>query len=103
MEKKAPTITVGIPAYNEERNIRSVLESVLQQRGSLFRLEKIIVVSDGSDDRTESMVREIAAANPIIELVADHGRKGKITRLNQLCRMNQSDFLVFLDADTVYE
>lgn len=102
MDKKH-TVTIGIPAYNEELNILNTLQSAIRQRGSHFNLEKIIVISDGSDDKTEIIVKSFAAENPIVELVADQERKGKITRLNQLCRFNTSDFLIFLDADTVFE
>lgn len=102
MDKKF-TVTVGIPAFNEELNILNTLQSAIKQNGEHFNLEKIIVISDGSDDKTEAIVKAFAAENPIVGLVADQERKGKITRLNQLCRLNSSDFLIFLDADTIFE
>ena len=51
MNKKL-TVSVGIPAYDEEANIKSLLEAILQQRQENFILKSIIVVSDGSTDRT---------------------------------------------------
>jgi glycosyltransferase involved in cell wall biosynthesis len=101
--QKKFSVTVGIPAYNEELNILYTLQSVVKQAGQLFTLEKIRVISDGSTDKTEEIVKAFSREHPMVELVADQERKGKITRLNQLCRMNESDFLIFLDADTVFE
>lgn len=97
------TVTVGIPAYNEEENIENALLSVLRQTGPSFVLDKVIVVSDGSSDKTEEVVEKMRSLYPIIKLVADQERKGKITRMNQMCRMNESDFLLFFDADIVFE
>lgn len=95
------TVTVGIPAYNEEKNIVHMIKSVLSQRRDNFVLEKIIVISDGSADSTESKVREIAEENPTVVLVADGRRTGKAERLNQLYGMNQSDIFVQFDADII--
>lgn len=100
---KKHTVTIGIPAFNEEKNIAFTIQSVLKQRGDSFMVEKILVVSDGSNDSTDEIVKKMSETFPVVTLVADSERKGKITRLNQLCRMNQSDFMVFLDADTVFE
>lgn len=103
MNERKYTVTIGIPAHNEELNVLNTLQSAIKQKGEHFNLEKIIVISDGSDDKTEAIVKAFAEENQIVELVADQERKGKITRLNQLCRLNASDFLIFLDADTIFE
>lgn len=97
------TVTVGIPAHNEAENLPYVLQSVLRQKGADILVERIIVMSDGSTDGTEAIAREFSERDGRVELVADGERRGKITRLNELCRMNRSDFLVFLDADVVFE
>lgn len=98
-EQKKYTVTVGIPAYNEEANIIAVLESILHQNQQIFILERIIVISDGSTDRTNELVREFAKQRSLVELVADGDRKGKPARLNQLYLMNHSDIFVQFDAD----
>ncbi len=102
-QEKKQTVTIGIPAHNEAENLPFMLESVLRQQGENIRIEKIVVLSDGSTDGTEAVAREFALRFPIVECLADGERKGKIMRLNELCRMNRSDFLVFLDADIVFE
>jgi glycosyltransferase involved in cell wall biosynthesis len=46
--KKNMTVTIGIPAYNEAANITSLLMALLAQNTPNFKLESIIVASDGS-------------------------------------------------------
>ena len=50
--RKKLTVTIGIPAYNEEANVRNLLVSLLAQKETNFKLQEIIVVSDGSTDKT---------------------------------------------------
>jgi len=101
--QKKITVTVGIPAYNEEANIASVLESIVGQERILFQLEKIIVICDGCTDQTEERAREFARHHPNIDVISDGERLGKAKRLNQIRTMNQSDFVINFDADVILE
>src|SRR3989344_2939682 len=95
------TVTVGIPAHNEEANIKKLLDSILSQKRDNFELEKIIVISDGSADSTEKKVLEINSDK--IKLIADGERLGKPTRINQIFREANSDIVVIFDADIKLE
>ena len=101
--QKKITVTVGIPAYNEEANIINILKSIIRQNQEKFILERIIVISDGSTDDTDKLVREFTEQYPLVELAADGSRKGKPARLNQMYSMNCSDILVQFDADLSLE
>jgi len=98
---KKPTVTIGIPAHNEEVNIANMLNSVISQEQKSFFLEKIIVALDGCTDNTESEAREFAKKYPIVELIDDGKRVGKRERLNQIYDLNQSNFIFTFDADIV--
>ena len=100
MTKKL-TVTIGIPAYNEQENIQAMLKSVLAQKGNNFVIKKIVVVSDGSSDQTVSKVKEIQKESHLISLVEGKTRKGKIIRLNKIYSLNKSDILFTFDADIV--
>jgi len=95
------SVTIGIPAYNEEKNILFLLESIVRQRREHLTLERVIIVSDGSSDKTEALVRSFAEEHPIVTLLADKKRLGQAARLNELYAMNTSDVLVNFDADTM--
>lgn len=92
------TVTIGIPAHNEEQNIGRLLAAIVSQTGNFF-LEKVIVVCDGCADNTENIVREFAKNHPIVQIISDGKRIGKSERLNQLYQINASDALITLDAD----
>ncbi len=98
---KKYTVTVGIPAYNEEVNICLTLESIIRQKQENYILEKIIVISDGSGDSTDEKVKDMAKKYPLISLLADGKRKGKTERLNELHGLNRSDIVVNFDADVI--
>ena len=97
MNKKVnlPTVTIGIPAYNEEANIRSLLKSVLAQRVN-FELE-VVIISDGSSDQTVNEVRKVRDKR--IKLHVGKTRRGKSNRISQLIAKAKGDVIVFIDAD----
>ena len=95
------TVTVGIPAHNEEANIKNLLESILSQKRDNFELEQVIIISDGSADSTEKRVSEINSDK--IRLIADGKRLGKPTRINQIFSEANSDIVVIFDADIKLE
>ncbi len=97
--KNKITLTIGIAAYNEENNIGNLISSLVKQNSKNFKLEKIIILSDGSTDKTDQIVKNLAKKNRKIFLINDYKRKGKPNRLNYLFKINKSDVVVCLDAD----
>lgn len=97
------TVTLGIPAHNEERTLPQLLSAILRQQTVGFTLERIVVVLDGCTDQTAAVVRACAQQDDRIQLLDDGKHTGKAERLNQLYRLNESDILVTLDADIVLE
>lgn len=94
-----PSVVIGIPAYNEEDNIGYLLEYLQKQVVDKFIIEKIIVISDGSHDKTNDIVANLSKKFKNIELIADGQRLGKSSRINQLFEKSESDIVVLLDAD----
>lgn len=90
-------ISIGIPAYNEEGNISNLLASLLAQKATAYELAEIIVVSDGSTDRTVAEVQTFS--DPRIILVDSGEREGKALTQNLILESFKGDLLVLLDAD----
>ncbi len=99
MKKTIPTLTVAVSVFNEERNIKNFLKSVLKQETKDFKLSKIIVYSDGSTDKTINIAKSIPSK--LIDVIEDKNRIGKSTRLNQIYKMVNTDILVQSDADVI--
>lgn len=95
--KHTPTVSICIPAYNEEKNIRRLLSSLLSQNQINFHLKEIIVISDGSTDSTVPLINDFH--NPLITLVESNDRLGKTARLNQFFSLFTGDILFLVDAD----
>lgn len=96
---KKTTITIGIPAFNEEQNIEAILRSILAQKVNTVIIENIYVYSDASTDKTNEIVNKIRRKYSSITLIVGKTRKGKYFRVNELFKMNKSDILVIFDAD----
>lgn len=97
---KKPTVTVAVSAYNEERNIIPFLESVLGQEQKEIEIKKVLVISDGSNDKTCELVRKLKSTK--IDLRDKPERKGKSARLNEIYEKLNTDFLVQSDADVTF-
>src|SRR3989304_4259584 len=94
-----PTLSVCIPAFNEEKNITFLLESVLNQKAKSFILNDITVYTDNSTDLTGKKVKEVSRKYPEVKIVEGKKRRGKYYRVNQAFHECKSNFLVVLDAD----
>jgi len=95
-----PRLTLLIAAYNEEKDIAAKLDNALALDYPPDKLE-IMVVSDGSTDGTDEIVRSFH--NRGVRLVRVEGRKGKTVSQNEAVRHASGEIIVFSDATTVYD
>ncbi len=65
-----PTYSIVIPAYNEEPRLAATLDSVLAYVHAQAWDAEVLVVNDGSRDRTLEIVQTFAAKDPVLRLVA---------------------------------
>ena len=87
-----------IAAYNEEAVIGRTIQRLLE---STYPIREVVVVDDGSHDRTAEIVAESAAADPRVCLVGQ-ANGGKWSALNNGLARVTSEIVVTLDADTVF-
>ncbi len=93
-----PSVTLIIPAHNEEAVIGAKLDNTLALDYPRDRLE-ILLVSDGSTDRTV----EIAKARAGVTVIELHERRGKAHALNHALAKAGGDIVVFSDASIQLE
>lgn len=95
-----PSVSLIIPAYNEEAVIADKLDNTLALDYPRELLE-IIVVTDGSNDRTPEIVRGYAARG--VRLLHQSERRGKIAAMNRAVPFASGEALIFSDADAMVE
>jgi glycosyltransferase involved in cell wall biosynthesis len=93
---KNPLVSIIIPAYNAEKYIKGAIESALAQT---YKNIEIVVVDDGSTDKTKDIVKEFADKR--IKYIYQKNSGVAITR-NTGIKNSTGEYIAFLDADDYY-
>ena len=88
-------VSVVIPAYNTDRYLAETLDSVLAQTYSHF---EVVIVDDGSTDRTLEIAQEYAAKDDRIRVISQPNQGVSLTR-NHGIRETTGELVAFLDSD----
>jgi hypothetical protein len=95
-------LTVVLPAYNEEAGIADIIDRVLAVKGKLANIGvsqlELMVVDDGSQDRTAKIV----SAVDNVKLISHPRNRGYGAALKTGFALAQGDLIGFLDADGTY-
>ncbi|MEM0448487.1 MAG: glycosyltransferase [Methanomassiliicoccales archaeon] len=93
------TVSVGVCAYNEGRNIGRCLESILSQKVEGFCIHEILVISSGSTDNTDSVVKDYSVRDHRVRLIRQDKREGKNSAINLFLSEAKGDIMVLANAD----
>ncbi|MCK9151774.1 glycosyltransferase [Methanobacterium alcaliphilum] len=96
-------ISVIIPMYDEEENVGNTLSQVNSILDNFFDKYEIIVVDDGSSDRTFELVSEIITKSPSIKIIKHSINQGMGKALRSGFKEASGDIIVTLDADLSYD
>jgi chlorobactene glucosyltransferase len=99
-----PFVSICVPARNEERGIRACLTSLLKQNYPHF---EVIAVNDHSTDATGDIIQSLASEFSNLRVLEGRdlpsGWLGKPFALHQAVQQTKGDYLIFTDADPVFE
>ncbi|HET7149358.1 MAG TPA: glycosyltransferase family 2 protein [Candidatus Nitrosopolaris sp.] len=95
-------VTVGIPSFNEERNITHLLQSIVKQKSENFAICEIII-SDDSTDNTVKLIEEFATNNSEASIRCLHhaSRMGVASAWNEIFQNAKGDVVVMYDGDVI--
>jgi dolichol-phosphate mannosyltransferase len=92
-------LSLVIPAFNEEPNVEACYREVVQALEPLGEPFEVIVVDDGSTDRTPEILRALAARDPRLRLVRFRRNAGQTAALAAGFRAARGPVVVTMDAD----
>lgn len=96
------TISAGVCAYNEEKNILQCLRSLTSQTFHGKELVEMLVISSGSTDRTDELVLDYARnVDKRVRLIRQDKREGKNSAVNAFMAEAKGDVLFLANADNV--
>lgn len=93
--------SVGIMAFNEEKNIGHFLDSLLLQEDFKKLISEIIIVSSGSTDKTNRIILQYAAEHRKIKFLRQNKRNGKASAVNLFIENAKKDILILVSADLI--
>lgn len=99
MQNKIHKISLIIPVYNEEENLRDLYREITRSLSGLACEWEMVLVDDGSSDGSLSIIRELAAADPRVRYIAFARNCGQSAAFAAGFRFAGGDVVVTLDAD----
>ena len=97
------SLSLVLPAYNEESNLEAVVHDALAVLPAYADRFEIIVVNDGSRDRTGAIATSLAAADRRVRLISHERNRGYGAALTSGFRASSGDFVMFMDADRQFD
>lgn len=99
MQKKLTSLSIFMPAYNEEGNIAATVIDAEKAARRVARRYEVVVVDDGSQDKTAEIVRELGKQNPNIRLISHRINKGYGAAVKTGLSACRLDWIFFTDSD----
>ncbi len=96
-------ISLVLPAHNEEPNIRAVVEEAGRVLPTAFSDYEVIVVNDGSKDRTLEIAEALHRENPHVLVVNHPVNRGYGAALTSGFNAATGDFIMFMDSDRQFD
>jgi len=97
-----PRLTIFFPAFNEEENVAETVRRALDEVGPLVDSIEVLVIDDGSTDRTPELADELAAADPRVR-VHHQANRGYGGALRSGFEQASGELIGFSDADLQFD
>lgn len=95
--------SIGVMAYNEERNIGNLLQALCAQHLESVSIGEIVVVASGCTDNTECVVEEEMRCDARIRMLVQQKREGKMSAINLFLHNARYGVVVIINADVLPE
>ena len=96
---RLPYLSVVIPFFNEEENVKPLAEELLAVLHSLNSAFEVIFIDDGSTDRSAQMVKELQSSSSNIRLISFRKNCGQTAAFDAGIKAAKGEIIITLDAD----
>ena len=96
-------LSIFFPAFNEQENVAYMIERAAEVAEDLVDRWEIIVVDDGSVDRTADIVRETARRDPRVRVISHDGNRGFGQALRTGIAASRYDWVFYTDCDGQFD
>lgn len=103
MPEEKPDISMFTPAYNEENTVKGTVEAAKQVLGRVANKYEIIIVDDGSKDKTGIIADELARKYPEVRVVHHRPNKGYGMALRSGIAASKYEWIFYTDADLQFD
>jgi glycosyltransferase involved in cell wall biosynthesis len=98
-----PSLSIIAPMYNEEENVGPLVEAVLAALGDDPDFLELVLVDDGSRDRTAATAASLAARDPRIRLVSHQRNRGLGAGIRSALAASRGELILYTDADLPWD
>lgn len=103
MDKKLPELSIFFPFWNEEKNVKHVVESAIPVAKEVADAWEILIIDDGSSDRTYEIGRELARKYKNVKAITHTPNRGYGAALKEGFDNSQYKYIVFTDGDRQFD
>jgi len=97
------TLSIIVPCFNEEENVGLLIEAVFKTMSADPRFIELILINDGSLDRTAEIVQGMAAYEPRLRLIAHARNRGLGAAIRTGLETATGDYVLYTDADLPFD
>jgi len=103
MSKKLPELTIFFPFWNEEKNVKHVVENAIPIAKEIAVKWEILIIDDGSADKTFEVGQELSRKYENVKVITHSPNRGYGAALKEGFENAKYDYVVFTDGDRQFD
>ncbi len=103
MEKKLPELSIFFPFWNEEKNVKHVVENAIPIAKEIATNWEILVIDDGSSDKTFQIGTELSKKHKNVRVISHNPNRGYGAALKEGFENSKYKYVVFTDGDRQFD
>lgn len=103
MTQKLPELSIFFPFWNEEKNVKEVVEKAIPIASKITSKWEILIIDDGSSDKTLSIGQKLEESNDNVRVISHKPNRGYGAALREGFSNSKYSYVVFTDGDGQFD